>query len=259
MPKLDIKLIQACNRNMAVAVSVETLINLENRFNDSSVPLVSIHNPNATGENDQFLAGFISTPEIEAFRVKNNLDNSYQIDLMHQISSTSGLPIEEVYSYRQRAIKQGEPEISQYLVGLLDKYKEKKRITTLPFEVKSLDLSRKDHIIRAIQIEQAIARKKSALKSMNKYLSNCDPDTKQKELQRIEKEYIRDLNDPIMVGNEQVASAILEKEGEYLCHVFINGLFECCERVFKAVTGVAIHRLSKTNKRQAILKWAATS
>lgn len=223
--------------------SVRSNLNLE---------VVSIPNPNRVGIQDAYLAGFISAPEIEAYRISQGLEEKEQVEIIHEIATISGLTLTKIYSWREGLSQDG--RISK-LKNELQHWKWKAEIVKMPSDMKMLDLSTKDGLVRAIQIQQAEDRRRESIKYCHKYYSNYS-DVLALELAKVEAGYKEDLLNPLCVGNETIADAILNRNAPTLIYYFTKGLFKSCEKVFGKATGVRISRLSKANKEEMLLQWA---
>lgn len=86
----------------------------------------------------------------------------------------------------------------------------RRNICNLPTEIKQLDLSTKEGLMRPFQIEMSKTRSRGRLKHLKDY-PHPDHERRQAELNQANSDYERDLNDPAQVGNGQVADAILNR------------------------------------------------
>lgn len=221
-----------------------------------SLEIVSIPNPSQVGTKDGLLAGYISAPEIELFRLREGLENPRQVELIHAISKISGQTLSEVYSFRESIPNKDDDVRIDALEKSLKNWEWRAGIVQMSDNIKELDLSNKDGLMRAIQLQMALERKRAAIKYCDKYYSQY-PDVKEVELAKAEKAYKEDIVNPQMVCCGLVADAILQKNVKYLVDTFIQGIFTSCEKVFGMATGVKISRLSKANKEAALLEWSS--
>ena len=241
-------------KGQSVVVTESQLSDLEQLSLRSNLNLeiVSISNPNQIGTKDVYVAGYISAPEIEEYRLNHGLESQKEVNLLREISRVSGYTMTEVYSHRE-AIPQGDGR-SEELELSLNKWKWKASITEMATDIKDLDLTTKEGLMRAIHLQQSEDRKQAGIKYAHKYYSN-HPSVKATEIEKVEKAYCEDLTNPQMVCNEAVADAILCRNSAPLITFFVDGLFKSCEKVFGAATGVKVSRLSKANKTAELIRW----
>lgn len=244
-------------KGKAVVVNEDSLecIQMRSTASNLNLEVVSIPNPQQIGTQDTYLAGYISAPEIEQYRLDNGLECPQEVALVKKIAAVSGYTLTEAYSHRE-AIPNGTERVTA-LQESLAKWQWKASITQMPRDIKALDLNTKDGLMRAIQIQQAEERRRAGIRYANKYYSEY-PSTKTTELEKLEKAYEEDLSDPQMVCNEMIADAILSRNVQVLTKYFIEGLFKSCEKVFGMATGIKVARLSKANKKAALIEWGCS-
>ncbi|WP_045861800.1 hypothetical protein [Teredinibacter purpureus] len=247
----------AIRKGKTVVANEEMLELIEMRCTASNLNLevVSIPNPQQIGTQDAYLAGYISAPEIEQYRLNNGLECPQEVALLKKIAEVSGYTLTEAYSLRE-ALPHGIKRVTA-LQETLAKWQWKASITQMARDIKALDLNTKDGLMRAIQIQLAEERRRAGIQYANKYYSEY-PSTKTTELEKLEKSYEEDLSAPQMVCNEMIADAILNRDIQVLTKYFIEGLFKSCEKVFGMATGIKVARLSKANKKAALIGWGST-
>lgn len=221
----------------------------------NELPVVQFPNPDSKTKSDAVIIGTMACSETEAYLVKAGELDSELVVQAHKRASLSGAVLTYIYASAKFVSDKGDDPIA-YLREENAKTEKGIEIAKLPADIKHLDLTTREGLLRAIQIQQAEENLRNAKKYAKKYYSK-DIVTLNAEIKKAEEAYQEHLQDPDRIQSAHIVRAILERDSKTLVNAFINGIYTASEKVFGKATGVPIVRLSKANKEKAINDWAS--
>jgi hypothetical protein len=233
-----------------IKVSQEQLLKITQRLERFNTDNFIFHSIDL---NDGFyMLGCASNALIEKELLVMGVISDIEVGLIKSIANTAGFSNTEAW-IRTNQFK-GEERI-RLLEECLSDLKWKKGIAGLSEDIKTLDLSTMEGLLRAIQLQCGLDIRKQVIKSNEKYYGKY-PDVLIAENEKAESQYQLHINSPLYVTNKHVAAAILTKNSDVLIRAFVGGRFDSCEKVFKMATGHNLTRLSNANKTKALLSWS---